>query len=392
MAKAQAFIAHGGGPTSVLNASLLGTVREGHRRFRRLWAAHGGLAGLLRGDVLDLLDVPLPRIERLADQPGSMIGSFRGEVTDEHIERILAFFRRHDIRHFFYTGGNGSMGTALRIARAAAAQDYELTTIGIPKTVDNDICHTDHCPGFGSAARFVATAVREVGLDQRALPTLVSIFEVMGRNAGWLAAATILAQRHQDDPPHFIYVPEQPFSSQEFVERVDRILQRLGWVVGVVAEGIRDASGQMIHASHGSNLDARGRPLGGGVAAELASLVSKQLKVRVRSEKPGALCRAFSPCRSSVDAQEAYEIGRFAVASAVAGKSDVMVAMRRWDTRKYRVSLVLVPLAKVSERERVLPRRYYRQQAGISEDYREYVAPLIGEELRPPEHLCGPGS
>jgi 6-phosphofructokinase 1 len=304
----------------------------------------------------------------------------------------LGFFRRHDIRHFFYAGGNGSMGTALRIAQAAAAKGYELTTIGIPKTIDNDICETDHCPGFGSAARFVATAVREVGLDQRALPTLVSIMEVMGRNAGWLAAATILAQRHQDDPPHFIYVPERPFSSQEFVERVDRILQRLGWVVGVVAEGIRDASGQMICASHGSNLDARGRPLGGGVAAELASLVSTQLKVRVRSEKPGALCRAFSPCRSSVDAQEAYEIGRFAVASAVAGKSEVMVAMRRLPMRKYRVKLVLVPLAKVSERERVLPRRYYRQQAGISEDYRDYVAPLIGEELRPPEHLCGPGS
>jgi 6-phosphofructokinase len=183
---------------------------------------------------LNLLDVPLPRIKRLADQPGSMIGSFRGEVTDEHIERILGFFRHHDIRHFFYAGGNGSMGTALRIARAAAAQGYELTTIGIPKTVDNDIGETDHCPGFGSAARFVATAVREIGLDQRALPTPVSIIEVMGRNAGWLAAASILARRHQDDPPHFIYVPERPFSAREFVERVDRILQKLGWVVGVV--------------------------------------------------------------------------------------------------------------------------------------------------------------
>jgi len=392
LSKARAFIAHGGGPTSVLNASLLGTVREGHLRFRRLWAAHGGLAGLLRGDVLDLLDVPLSRIKRLADQPGSMIGSFRGEVTDEHIERIMGFFRLHDIRHFFYAGGNGSMGTALRIARAAAAQGYELTTIGIPKTVDNDICETDHCPGFGSAARFVATAVREVGLDQRALPTLISIMEVMGRNAGWLAAASILARRHKDDPPHFIYVPERPFSSQEFVERVDRILQRLGWVVGVVAEGIRDASGEMIYASHGSNIDAKGRPLGGGVAAELANLVSKQLKVRVRSEKPGALCRAFGPCRSSVDAQEAYEIGRFAVASAVAGKSEVMVAMRRWETRRYRVSLVLVPLANVSERERFLPRRYFPRSAEVSEEYRDYVAPLIGDDLRPPEHLCGPGS
>ena len=214
----------------------------------------------------------------------------------------------------------------------------------------------------------------------------------MGRNTGWLAAASILARRHKDDPPHFIYVPEHPFSTGEFVERVDRILQRLGWVVGVVAEGLRDASGQMISASHGSNLDAKGRPLMGGVAAELATLVSKKLKVRTRSEKPGILCRAFSPCRSSVDAREAYEIGRFAVESAVAGKSEVMVAMRRWDTRKYRVSLVLVPLARVSERERVLPRRYFPRQAGVSEEYRDYVAPLIGDDLRPPEHLCGLGS
>ena len=146
------------------------------------------------------------------------------------------------------------MGTALRIARAAMAQGYELTTIGIPKTVDNDICETDHCPGFGSGARFVATAVREIGLDQRALPTPVSVVEVVGRNAGWLAAASILARHQEDDPPHFIYVPERPFRTEEFVNRVDRILQKLGWVVGVVAEGIRDASGQMIYASDGSNL------------------------------------------------------------------------------------------------------------------------------------------
>ena len=187
----------------------------------------------------------------------------------------------------------------------------------------------------------------------------------------------------------FLSTPSAP---ESLWTRVDRILQRLGWVVGVVAEGLRDASGQMIFASHGSNLDAKGRPLIGGVAADLASLVSKQLKIRARSEKPGILGRAFSPCRSSVDAQEAYEIGRFAVESAVAGKSEVMVAMRRRDTRKYRVSLELVPLAKVSERERVLPRRYSPHQAGVSEEYRDYVAPLIGDDLRPPEHLCGLGS
>lgn len=387
MSKAQAFIAHGGGPTAVLNSSLLGVVQEGHRRFSQLWAAHGGFAGVLRGEVSDLLSVPQSRIERLADQPGSMIGSYRGAMTDEHIERLFDFFRRHDIRHFFYTGGNGSMGTALRISAAAKAQGYDLTTIGIPKTMDNDICETDHCPGFGSAARFVATAVRDIGLDQRALPSPVSIMEVMGRNAGWLAAASILARHHKDDPPHFIYVPEHPFSTMEFVERVDRLLQKQGWVVGVVAEGLRDASGQMVSATHGSNVDAKGRPLMGGVAADLATLISEKLNVRARSEKPGILGRALSLCRSSVDAQEATAIGRFAVKSAVAGKSDAMVAMRRLDPQKYKVRYELVPLLKVSEHERVLPRRFSPRQNAITQAYRNYVAPLIGDEIRPAEYL-----
>ncbi len=385
--KPQAFVAHGGGPSSVLNSSLYGTVREGHGRFGRLWAARGGLAGLLRGEVLDLLTVPLCRLERLAEQPGTMIGSFRGEITDEHIGRILEFFRRRDIRHFFYAGGNGSMGTLARIARAAAAQSYELTTIGIPKTIDNDIGETDHCPGFGSAARFVATAVREIGLDQRALPTPVSIIEVMGRNAGWLAAASILARGRSDDPPHFIYVPEEVFSTTEFVERVERLLRKQGWVVGVVAEGIRDASGQLVSATYGSNLDAKGRPLVGGVSADLAMLISTELKVRTRSEKPGILCRAFNPCRSPVDAREAFEIGRFAARSALAGKSQAMVAMKRQRSRKYRVRLHLVPLAKVCDHERTMPRRYIRPPAAIAEDYRKYVAPLVGDDLQLPAHL-----
>ncbi len=387
MSKPQAFIAHGGGPTSVLNSSLFGTVHEGHGRFGRLWAARGGLAGLLRGEVLDLLMVPLSRIARLAQQPGSMIGSFRGEITDEHIGRILEFFRRHDIRHFFYAGGNGSMGTILRIARAAAEQRYELTSIGIPKTVDNDICETDHCPGFGSAARFVATAVREIGLDQRALPTPVSIIEIMGRNTGWLAAASILARRRRDDPPHFIYVPEEAFSATEFVERVDRLLRKQGWVVGVVAEGVRDIGGNMVSAAHGSNLDAKGRPLLGGVAADLGKRISTELKVRTRSEKPGILCRAFNPCRSAVDAQEAFEIGCFAARTALEGKSEVMVGVRREGTRKYRIRLALVPLAEVCDHERTMPRRYTRPPAAIAEDYRNYVAPLAGDDLQLPEHL-----
>jgi 6-phosphofructokinase 1 len=388
--KGNGFIAHGGGPTAVLNASLLGVIEQArHARMTRLWAGIGGLGGLLRGEALDLLKVSPHRLAGMARQPGSFIGSYRGLVTKDHIHRTIEFFRRHDIRYCFYTGGNGSMATALEISRTAAALDYDLMTVGIPKTVDNDICETDHCPGFGSAARFVSAAVRDIGLDQRALPSPVSIIEVMGRNVGWLAAASILARRRRDDPPHFIYVPERVFNPREFLARVDRLLGRFGWVVGVVAEGLHDASGRMLGASGASNRDAKGRPLAGNVSMRLADLVSRQLKVRARSEKPGLLCRAFSACISPVDAQEAYDIGRFAVRSAVAGKSDVMVALRRANSARYHYALALVPLSRVADRERALPAYYQAGTADIRTVYLDYVKPLIGPRLPSPVLIGG---
>ncbi len=379
MRHTSAFLAHAGGPTAVLNASLLGVVHESRRkRTNRLWAARGGLGGLLAGDTLDLLEIPERRLARLTDEPGSMIGSYRGPVTEDDLGRIVEFFRRREIRSCLYTGGNGSMGTALRIAQAAAASGYELSVIGIPKTIDNDICETDHCPGFGSAARFVALAVRDIGLDQRALPSPVSIIEVMGRNVGWLAASSILARHRPDDPPHFVYVPERVFDPEEFLTRVDGLLRKQGWAVGVVAEGLQYASGRMVGASGGSNRDARGRPLAGNVSVHLASLVSRRLKVRARSEKPGLLCRAFSPCGSSVDAREAYASGRFAVGAAAAGETGVMVSLRRADGPRYRCAWTLVALAKVADRERRLPRLFLPGTAKSEKRYRDYVAPLVG--------------
>ena len=388
MPKLNAFLAHAGGPTTVLNASLLGVLHEARRKgIGRLWAARGGLGGLLQGHTFDLLEIPERRLAHLSRQPGSLIGSYRGTLTQEDLGRMIDFFRRREIRLCFYTGGNGSMGTALRIARAATTCGYELRVIGIPKTMDNDIFETDHCPGFGSAARFVITAVRDIGLDQRALPSPVSIIEVMGRNVGWLAASSILARHQPDDPPHFVYVPERLFDPEEFLTRVDRLLRKLGWVVGVVAEGLRNPSGRMMGASGGSNRDARGRPLAGNVSVYLASLASRELKVRARSEKPGLLCRAFSSCRSNVDAREAYATGRFAVRSAVAGEAGVMVTLRRIDSPRYRCTLGLVPLTKVADRERQLPPHFLGDTLESREKYRDYVAPLVGAELDPPATL-----
>lgn len=388
MTRPIALVAHGGGPTPVLNASLLGVIREARAaHFQRLWAPRGGLGGIFHEELIDLMSIPRSRLSKLREQSGSAIGSFRGKVSDRMLREIIEFIRARDIRYFFYTGGNGSMGTLHRVAAAARACGYDLASIGIPKTVDNDLCNTDHCPGFGSAARFVSIAVREIGLDQRALPSPVSIVEFMGRTTGWLAAATLLARQRPDDPPHFIYVPEAPFDPDEFLARIDRLLRQQGWVVGVVAEGLRDRAGQMLAASRGINRDAQGRPLAGDVAAYLARLASRKLRVRVRSEKPGLLCRAFGPCQSSVDAAEAWSSGRFAVRSALGGHSEKMVTLIRERSKSYSCKFSLVDLNEVADRERCLPAKYLRVPGDISEAYRDYVAPLIGPAPDSPVYI-----
>jgi len=390
--RGNAFIAHGGGPTAVLNASLLGLLEAARRGgVRQLWAAIGGLAAFRNrsrnGQTADLLAVPEARIAKLARQTGSFIGCYRGPFDDSQMQGLIGYFREKDIRYCFYTGGNGSMGTALRIAQAARSARYELATIGIPKTIDNDIPGTDHTPGFGTAARFVALAVRDMGLDQRSLPTPVSICEVMGRDAGWQAAAAILARHKPGDPPHFIYTPERPFDEQEFLTRIDRLLSRQGWVMGVVAEAVRDRTGRVISASGGANCDAWGRPLASNVAIHLAALVSKRLKVRARSEKPGLLCRAFTPTVSPVDWEESRLAGAFAVRVALRGESSVMAGFRRAVSKRYRCECVAVPLARVAGKHRAMPRRYLPAVGVVDESYREYVAPLVGPAFDLPDEL-----
>lgn len=380
-----AVICHGGGPTAVLNASLLGAVDEaGACGIKHLWAALGGLPGMIGVPCVDLRS--RSEIAIAASQPGSYIRSFRGAITEDDLSRFVEFCRRRDVRACFYTGGNGSMGTALRIAEAAKAQRFELRVVGIPKTVDNDICHTDHCPGFGSAARFVARAVRDIGLDQRALPSPVSIIEVMGRNTGWLAAASLLARYGKDAPPHFVYVPESPFDPQEFLARVDRLLTKQRWVVGVVAEGLRNRAGKMIGASGGSARDAKGRVLAGNCSVTLAALITRRLKVRARSEKPGLLCRASMDCLSEIDWKEAYAAGQAAVRAAFKGHSNVMVALTRPLSGKYRRGQTLVPLNLVANKERKLDPAYLRR-GFVTEDYARYVKPLVGEIPRLPVYL-----
>jgi len=240
-----ALIAHGGGPTSVINASLVGLIEESRaqRTFAKLYGARFGIRGLLEEDFTELLGQDQKLVHAIARSPGSALGSSRFKLSDQDYGRILEILKKRDIRCFFYTGGNGSMDTALQLWRHANAAGHDVQVIGIPKTIDNDLCITDHAPGYASTAHFFAIAAREVGEDNRSLPPPISVLEVLGRNAGWVVAATALARTHDDDAPHLIYLPERPVSLDQIATDVERVYLRLGRVVIAVCEGQLDETG-----------------------------------------------------------------------------------------------------------------------------------------------------
>ncbi len=378
-------VAHGGGPTAVLNASLYGLIREAarHPQVEGIYGARFGTQGLLEGDFLDLRREPAASIEALPHTPGSALGSSRRSIEPADYERILSRLRAHNVRFFFFNGGNGSMLGAARLARLAAEQGYELRVIGIPKTVDNDLVRTDHCPGYGSAARYLAVSALEVGRDNEALPFPVEIFEAMGRNAGWLAAATVLAARGPDDGPQLIYVPEIAFEPERFLRDVEQVYRRLGRVVVAVAEGIRDARGEPVFfTSLESDRDGFGRPLTGNVSVELARLVGRELRLRVRNEKPGLCARASMAHVSPVDRAETQQCAEVAVRHAVLGITGMMVTLERASDAPYRCEFGLAPLEEIGARERAMPREFMNEAGNYpSEQFLRYARPLVGPGL-----------
>ncbi len=275
------------------------------------------------------------------------------------------------------------MAACQRIHRLAREQGTNLNVLGIPKTVDNDIHGTDHCPGYGSAARYYAISVRELGMDVESLPTPVSVFETMGRHAGWLAASTVLAGENESDAPHLIYVPEVPITRDRFLADIQGVYDEHGWVVAVVSEGLVDEAGNPLSiARTAAQTDDFGRGLPGDVGARLADLVSEELGLRARSEKPGLLARASMAHASRVDLREAAELGREGVRRAVDGKRGVMVALERADASGYDCSITSRPLDRAAGATRKLPRRFVRvEQSMVTEAFRAYAAPLIGGKL-----------
>lgn len=366
-------VLHSGGPTPVVNASLLGAVEEArrHPRITQLLGARFGIEGILQQDFVDLLALDQNRLAASALSPSSALGTSRRDVDDEILAAIRKVLRARGVENLFYTGGNGSMGAAARIAQSSGVH-----VIGIPKTIDNDLTHTDHTPGYATAARFFACAARDIGADNRALPGQVEFIEVLGRNTGWLVAATALARRDPDDAPHLIYFPETRLPQAQLLDDVDRVYRRLGRCVVAVCEGQLDESGQPFGA------DVRpssGRPLAMNLAHRLAMLVTEKLNLRARSEKPGLLARSGAAHFSQLDWNEARLVGAAAVRAAIAGASAVMITLERTPGSFYSVRCGSVPLSEVASSERAFPAEW-RNASGndVTGAFLEYAEPLLG--------------
>ena len=372
-----ALIAHSGGPTAVINASLVGAIEQARKRSMPIHGARFGVSGILAEDFIDLSSQPEAVLRAVEKSPGSALGSSRRPLSTSDLERIIEIFRARDIRIFFYTGGNGSMATASQIAKCARDSGYELKVLGIPKTIDNDLEETDHTPGYASAARFFATAVRDIGADSKALPGQVEIIEVLGRNTGWIAAATGLIRLREKDAPHLIYLPEERLPLQQFLGDVERVFARLGYCVAVVCEGQLDEHGEPFGADVRSG--SRGS-LAMNLGHRLASLVTRNLKLRARSEKPGLLGRSASTSLAPHDLEESRMCGVAAVDAALAGITGRMVTLVRTSDTTYGCTTGLVDLDVVAQQERLFPVEW-RQPASaeISRQFRSWVEPLTGD-------------
>ena len=380
---ANALIVHGGGPTAVINASLYGAVMEAkaHPEIEHFYAAIGGSGAVLREEFLDLLTVPQEELELLKQTPGSAIGTSRDPREKDDYDRMAQVIAKYGIRYAFFTGGNGSMDTCGKAYEACVRAGLTVNMVGIPKTMDNDISVTDHAPGFASAARYIAETTAEISQDVRSLPIHVSVIEAMGRNAGWIAAASALARSGDGDGPDLIYLPERPFIEEEFLADVKALAEKKGGVVVVASEGLTGPDGKPIVEP----IFQVGRATYyGDVGAHLANLVIKKLGIKARSEKPGICGRASIAFQSPVDREEAVLAGAEAVKAAVEGESGVMIGFERLPGPEYAVRPIRIPIRQVMLTERTLPDAFINRRGNdVTDAFVEWCRPLIGGPLRP---------
>lgn len=378
-------IAQSGGPSMVINQSLVGAVATALDLpgIGRVIGARHGIQGVLDESFVDFRKVSRNLLERVAVTPSSALGSVRKKPSPEVCEELLVKLRKHDIRHFFYIGGNDTAETASLLNKAARAAKYPLQCFHIPKTIDNDLLLNDHTPGYGSAARFVACALMGDNLDSLALGG-VKIDIIMGRNAGFLTAAAALGRCHEDDGPHLLYFPERAFDPDRFCNDVAKVMACHGRCVIAVSEGIADAKGQPIAARFIKEVDAHGnRQLSGSGALGdyLAQLLKDQLKIsRVRADTFGYLQRSFPGIASETDSEEARLAGVAAVKAAlVDGVESGSIAIQRKATKKYAVEYVTVPLHRVAKNTRSMPAAFINKAGNnVTQKFLDYARPLVG--------------
>ncbi len=390
-------VAQSGGPTAVINASLAGVIQEAgkHESIDEIYGSLNGILGLLNEEIIDINEEKARTVEGLKYTPAAALGTCRYKIdfkkrpeqAARDMDRLFEVFQAHNIRYFFYLGGNDSQDTANKVHEETAKRGYEVRVIGIPKTIDNDLPHTDHCPGYGSVIKYNGATVMEIAADVGSMATdagTCCFIEVMGRAAGWIAAGTVLARRAAHEAPHIILLPEIPLNEEAFLARVKDIIAQLKCCVVVVGEGLKNAAGEAIAADK-SRLDAFGHAVLSGAAEHLGELVKKKLDVKTRTLKLGYAQRAAAHFASATDAAEAAACGEAAVRAAVNGASGFMVKIVRLQNHPYRWTTELQDLKDIANVEHPIPRDWISEDGFLpNEKFIEYARPLIEGEVKVP--------
>jgi len=388
-------IAQSGGATAVINQSLCGVIQQaqGHKEIEEIYGARNGILGLLKEELIDLRKEKASAIDNLKTTPGAALGSCRYRLrswseSKKDLEKIIEICKKYSLRYFFYIGGNDSMDTANKVDEAAKRMNYRLKVIGIPKTIDNDLAFTDHCPGFASAAKYLAISVMEAGRHLESIynSETVAILETLGRNTGWLAGSCALAKRSKEDAPHLIYFPEIPFSLDKFIEDVKEVYHKIGGVFIVVSEGLRDKRGNYVCERKSKvSTDAFGHPELEGISSYLKEILESRLKLKTRTIKPDICQQSAVHFASRVDMEEAYLVGKEAVKLALEGKSGYMITIKRGKGKVYERRISAARLSLVANMEKRVPPTWINKERNfVTKEFIEYVHPLIQGEVNIP--------
>ena len=391
--KKNALYAQSGGVTAVINATAGALILEArkNKNIGKVFAAENGILGVLREELIDTSKESLSSIESLSYRPGGVFGSCRFklkdlEISEKEYERLIKVFKAHNIGYFFYNGGNDSADTAFKVSQIGKKLNYPIQCIAIPKTVDNDLVLTDCCPGFGSAAKYIATSTMEASLDVQSMSetsTKVFILEVMGRHAGWMAASSVLARTSNEDAPHIILLPEVTFNQKDFLALVKQVVAKQGYCVVVVSEGVKNSKGKFLAES--DRRDAFGHSQLGGIAPFISELINNKLKIKNHWAVADYLQRSARHIASRVDLEQAQAVGSFAIKYALAGMNGVMPIIVRNRGSKYKWSIEAAPLSRIANLEKKLPKSFISKNGmNVTQKAIDYLMPLIQGETHPP--------